>query len=402
MICPHCDARLRRKERGDSTCALCGRRFALDPYRDGRGMHDVRVRRCAERATDGGRLHITLTQLWYASRTANLCTEAAPARGIRAWVRWCVALPAAGALGVGAVLTTGAFRVVAVALAVVLLVLAASLRHRPRTWASASVQPPRDAFLALMRQAWTETYGQLPRAVVDERDAVGPSAAGRGRGQKAVRPEVLILCADRAVARFLTANRLPDRLHALLLEPGPGKRDEESARLVGVERALKAVSSASRGLPVVVLHDADAEGALLAPALRAAFPGRTVVDAGLPVAAVAPGHRAVRRFSVRSGCDAGLLRTVAGLPEGLAGRLAEGWWSPLAAVPPPVLADIVVRAVERALSVAPPAPDSPAHPQNDGFLTWPGPVAASQGPRTAPRAGRRVHTASPPHDRSTP
>ncbi|MFE4330822.1 hypothetical protein ACFRQM_15685 [Streptomyces sp. NPDC056831] len=46
-------------------------------------MHDIRIRGIAGRATDHGRLKITLTQLWYLSRTRNYaCADPDPlARG---------------------------------------------------------------------------------------------------------------------------------------------------------------------------------------------------------------------------------------------------------------------------------------------------------------------------------
>lgn len=71
MICPRCAASLTGKQRSGRICAHCGKRFALDPAVHGTGMHDIRIRGIAERATDHGRLKITLTQLWYLSRSRN-------------------------------------------------------------------------------------------------------------------------------------------------------------------------------------------------------------------------------------------------------------------------------------------------------------------------------------------
>ncbi|KND23349.1 hypothetical protein [Streptomyces acidiscabies] len=41
-----------RKERTNSVCGKCGRAFALDPK-----VHDLRIRRIAERATDTPGIH---------------------------------------------------------------------------------------------------------------------------------------------------------------------------------------------------------------------------------------------------------------------------------------------------------------------------------------------------------
>ncbi|WP_327179788.1 hypothetical protein OG599_33850 [Streptomyces sp. NBC_01335] len=395
MICPGCEARINRKERVGGRCVRCGRRYALDPWSDGAGMHDVRIRRRVERATGNGRLRITLTQLWYASRSSNPFSEASRPRGVRAWVRWAVALPLSAALVTGAVVAHGGLRTAAGWLVPVVLVLAAALRHRPERGAFALVQPPENTFRALMHGAWTTTYGGLPRGVVDERRAAGAAAARRAAEARSGPPHVVLLCTEPVVARFLGENGLPNRPHVLLVTKaadrvggtdGPGR----------VREALELLAGHPAGLPVVVVHDADAEGALLAPALRAAHPGRTVVDAGLRPGAVARNPRAVRRFSGGSGCDAELLRTVAGLPGHEADRLAEGWWWPIAAVPPPVLAEAVTRAVEHAVTAPAPRPDLPGSPFSQGFLTWPDPTGQPQ-----PRGASRTTGKHDQRDRST-
>lgn len=124
---------------------------------------------------------------------------------------------------------------------------------------------------------------------------------------------------------------------------------------------------------MVVLHDADPQGVLLAPLIRGAQPDRVVVDAGLPVSAARGKQGVVRLGRHDPLADAEQLRTVAGLPEADAQWLGEGFWSPLAAVPPRVLESIVVRAVERALAAPRPTPHEDL---THGFLTWP------QAPRT--------------------
>lgn len=393
MICPGCEERITRRERVGGRCVRCGRRYALDPWSDGAGMHDVRIRRCVERATGNGRLRITLTQLWYASRSSNPFSEASRPRGVRAWLRWAVALPLSAALVAVAVVAHGGLRTAAGWLVPVVLVLAAALRHRPGRQAFALVQPPENAFRALMHGAWTTTYGGLPGGVVDERRAAGTSAARRAAKARSGPPEVLVLCTEPVVARFLRENGLPDRPHTLLVTKAAGRAGGPGR----VREALELLAGQRAGLPVVVLHDADASGALLVPALRAAHPGRTVVDAGLRPGTAARSPRAVRRFSEGSGYDAELLRTVAGLPEHEAARLAEGWWWPVAAVPPPVLAEAVARAVTHAVTVPAPRPDLPGSPSSEGFLTWPGPTGQPQ-PRGASRTGGKHDQ----RDRSTP
>ncbi|MCX5609998.1 MULTISPECIES: hypothetical protein [unclassified Streptomyces] len=356
MICPNCSTELKRTERTGQVCSHCHRRFALDPKVHGRGMHDLRIRRCAESLTDGGRLKVTVTQLWYRSRSYSIAWRAREARGIRPGIRWSVALTVCAGLLVYAVLGSGAPAVWARTAAVFVLVVPGLFRYERARPAGSSLSPTEEGFRQLMTGDWRRAYGGLPPGVVNDAARIPGYAASRPP-----RPRAVILCTDHAVAVFLEANDLPVRLRAVLVEADPGSAHEALVDLPGL-------------LPVVVLHDASALGALLAPLLRMAHPDRAVVDAGLPVAAVRGRLGAIHRVSpVTAGShvlavDAGELRAVAGLSEQEATWLAEGFWSPIAAVPPPLLATVVEEAVERAVAMAAARPGSaPAY----GFLTWP-------------------------------
>uniref|UniRef100_UPI003659DDEB hypothetical protein n=1 Tax=unclassified Streptomyces TaxID=2593676 RepID=UPI003659DDEB len=348
MTCPHCFRPLAGKERTGQQCAHCAKRFALDPRIHGRGMNDVRIKRIAAKASGGGRLHITVTQLWYLARTSSSTWGATPARGIRPAVRWLVAVPLALLLLLVGDLTPGVPRALGVTAAVAVVVTASLMRHRPARPAWSSITPSESAFREMMSGPWRAAYRKLPPRVVDD----GPRGTAVRRSP-VDRPEVVILCTDHAVAEFLRANDIPGRLKARLVEAEPAAAHEATAELPD-------------GLPVVVLHDASALGALLAPLLRLAHPDRVVVDAGLPVSAVRTRRGAVHRVSPASTVDAAELRSVAGLPEEDAEWLAQGYWSPLAAVPPRRLEAVVTAAVERARSARPAELRS-----TDGFLTWP-------------------------------
>ncbi|MFD4945839.1 hypothetical protein ACFVYE_15790 [Streptomyces sp. NPDC058239] len=368
MICPGCAASLTGKERTGRVCAHCGKRFALDPAVHGMGMHDIRIRGIAERATDHGRLKITLTQLWYLSRTRNYAWAEQEPQGVPTGIRWLVALPVAVVLLLCAVLTDGVLALVAGAAGCVVLVVASAMRHRPGQPPRSQIIPSEEIFRQLMTGAWSTAYGRLPKGVVDDaRPAPRPRSVSRSRASApASRPTAVILCTDRAAALFLTANDIPGRLGAVLLEAAG--TEGTAGRSDVVAGALKELAEYRSTLPVVVLHDADPLGVLLAPLIRAAQPDRVVVDAGLPVSA-ARGKQGVVRLARHSRfADAEQLRTVAGLPEADAEWLADGFWSPIAAVPPRLLESIVVRAVERALAVPPPGP---GHSHTNGFLTWP-------------------------------
>ncbi|MER5312815.1 hypothetical protein ABT034_34160 [Streptomyces sp. NPDC002773] len=348
MICPHCAAGLTAKERTGFVCSRCDRPFALDPRSHGRGMNDLRIRRIAAHATDGGRRKVTVTQLWYLSRTFSGTWGPSPARGVRPLVRWLVALPLALPLFILSARADGAWSTLSGAAALA-LVAAATLRKRtPARPGGSLITPYESRFRELMEDRWRTTYGQLPPGVVDD----GPHAPALPESPVG-RPVVVLLCTDHAVAVFLRANGIPARLKALLVEAEPAVAHDALADVPG-------------GLPVVVLHDASALGALLAPLLRLAHPDRVVLDAGLPVAAVRHRRGAVHRVAPPRAVDAADLRSVAGLSEEDAVWLAEGFWSPLAAVPPARLESVVTEAVERA-TAAGPSDLRAAH----GFLTWP-------------------------------
>ncbi|MFD9408216.1 hypothetical protein ACFWBN_14515 [Streptomyces sp. NPDC059989] len=357
MICPNCSTELKRKERTGQVCSHCHRPFALDPKVHGRGMHDLRIRRCVDSLTDRGRLTVTLTQLWYRCRTHSRAWPAREARGVRPWIRRLVTLPVAGGLLVCWALTSGTPALLAAGAAVAVLLAAPKLLpYDPALAAGSYLNPTERDFRRLMTGEWRTAYGGLPPGVVDDAERRPGHTAPRPP-----RPRAVILCTDHSVAVFLQANDMPVRLRAVLVEAEP-------------ESAHQALVDVPGRLPVVVLHDASALGALLAPLLRIAHPDRAVVDAGLPVAVVRDRDAAVHRFSpVPAGSrapavDAGELRAVAGLSEEDAAWLAEGFWSPIAAVPAPLLAAVVEEAVERA--VAADSAGSDSAPEY-GFLTWP-------------------------------
>ncbi|MEV6251336.1 hypothetical protein AB0M38_35025 [Streptomyces sp. NPDC051742] len=350
MTCPHCAAKLPAKERTGQVCSRCAKRFALDPRIHGRGMNDLRIRRIAAEATESGRLRMTVTQLWYLSRTYSSCRVAKPARGIRAGVRWLVAAPLALLLLVAGALTHGPPGTIAVTVtaAVAVVVAASVMRYRPAEAPRSYISPAEGEFRQMMAGPWQAAYRKLPPGVADD----GPRAPAP-REAPVDRPEAVILCTDHAVAVFLRVNGIPAKLKALLVEARPSAAHE-------------ALVDVPEGLPVVVLHDASTLGALLAPLLRQAYPDRVVLDAGLPAAAVRTRRGAVHRVAKAPGASAADLRSVAGLSEADAAWLAQGFWSPLAAVPPRRLEAVVTAAVRQARAARTAGLRSP-----DGFLSWP-------------------------------
>ncbi|WP_299531574.1 hypothetical protein [uncultured Streptomyces sp.] len=322
-------------------------------------MHDLRVRRRADRATDGGRLKVTLTQLWYACVNHHSAWEAVGRRGTPPMIRAFVAIPVVTALLVVTGLTAWPLALVPSGAALGVLVAAVALRHREGRPAGSRITPPRLSFTGLMRNTWTPVYGRLPAGVVDD----PPPAAAPPAPEPLRQPRAVLLCTDAPVAHFLRVNGVPARLRAVLVEVRPSVG--ASRRGARTKDALARLAPFRPAVPLVLVRDQDAEGALLAAVLRAARPGQIVVDVCPP--RTGPGGRdavtvltGVRDFSVEE------LRALGGLSADEAARLAAGFVRPVAAVPPPVLMSVVEQAVARAVALAPAGARDAG-----GFLSWP-------------------------------
>ncbi|MFJ7999872.1 hypothetical protein ACIQ7D_22475 [Streptomyces sp. NPDC096310] len=340
MICPHCDQSLLQRERTGRTCSKCNRQFALDPKTNSLRLSDVRIRRVVAKLTDGGRTRITVNQLWYA------LTRKETKRGSgRAGAVGCLAaglpvtlllLVGGGSAGAGVVVFLGFLLG-----AVTILVYVSSLRRRHR----AVEEHPLSHFRSTSMSLWTSVYGSLPSGVVDERHFRHPEPPAR--------PRAVLLCGDASIAVFLAANGIPGRF--------------------GIALVTRADQVAPGSVPVIVLHDADVKGSQLAQDIRAALPGRRVVDAGLPPRAVmnAPGAVPERGPQPSSG-TLDRLRASGTLTDAELEWLAKGWTSPLGAVPPAKLLAAVIRVVERVTG----AKDADVtKAEAVGFLTWPGEAA---------------------------
>ncbi|WP_327673496.1 hypothetical protein [Kitasatospora sp. NBC_00458] len=321
MICPHCAKSLQQRERGGHRCSYCRKEFALDPKSEGTGLHDLRIRKLTARLTLDGRLACTTGQLRYALQRRG---RPDPAFLGNRGGGSCLAVLGLAAIVVGAALN-GTLTVLLVLGGLVLIgtgVRMFRLADTPAPPVPIELRWDADGFRRTVVDRWKKVYGTLPAGLVeDELLRPGPPPAD---------PAFVLLCPDRTVTAFLHANDYPRRHRALLAAD------------------LRAVPA---GPPVVVLHDASPQGLLLVADTRAALPGRRVLDAGLPVRTVLVDqdkyvllrdpHRP-EELQVR------LERTVPGLTATELTWFAEGWWSPLAALPPKRLMAVALRAAERA------------------------------------------------------
>ncbi|MBW5483823.1 hypothetical protein [Streptomyces bambusae] len=366
MICPHCEKNLLRKERTGNTCSHCHRRYALDPKTNPLALNDLRIRRVVHRITDEGRISVSTGQLWYALSRKRI-TEAefgSGSLGVTCGVGLFV-----GFLGIVAelvpLLYVSGFLLVAVG-----GILAAR-------WAGIGKGIPPVTHELFRKDAlgeWQRVYGGLPPGVVDDTGdpwrATAQALASAPASAPATGRTAVLLCSDRSVATFLAANAVPFR-HGIPLVRDP--------------RDLRKLPA---GLPVLVLHDADAEGELLVHRLRDELPGRRVVDAGLPLRTLRPlpGGVPYRDPARKPGAEE--MRRLRELgtvtPEEL-DRLAKGWRFPLVAVPPSKLLDVVTRFAEEAGRKT----DSERRRAAAvGFMTWPG-TGTADGSAAAAGGGAR-------------
>ncbi|HEV7652893.1 MAG TPA: hypothetical protein VGP26_32455 [Actinophytocola sp.] len=339
MICPHCSRNLLYKQRGRRRCTYCRQEFAFEPKTNKLHLHDMKIRKFAERLSDKNRLRYTVTQLWYGVARKQLADRPTPLAGCGC------GLLLAGVVATGVIIgltgvDSGSVGGVVLGVAVVVVLAYVLIRmRRNRLRREAVIRPavPLGEFRDLILRRWAEVYRGLPSSMIDEDMAVAPAVA---------HPRVALVCPDRSVLACLGANGVPQTFAMAL-----------------------AMSAANLppGVPVVVMHDASAEGCRFAAQVRAAVPGRVVVDAGLRPSAVMRKESLLRlrRKPFSPGELAGLPLTQ---PE--VTWLAQGWWSPVAAIGPVPLLAAVTKAVQRAQAVA-----DPEHRRAErlGFLTWPAP-----------------------------
>lgn len=333
MICPSCSRTLTYRQRGGRRCSLCRKDFALEPRDNPLRLHDMRVRRLAAKLGDNGRLRYTATQLWYAAARKKVAEgPGTPLNGCGCFifiggVALLIVLGATGATSfTGPAIAVGAVVVLAYTL---LLTVRRSRRARAEVTMPISV----DTFRDLLVVRWPQVHGGPPPGLVDDRRFAAPPVE---------RPAVAVVCPSPSVLTCLAANGVP-RTFAAVLANSP--------------------NTVPPGVPVVVLHDASRAGVQFAAHARAALPGRVVLDAGLRVRTVMS-----KLTMLRLREEPGQPPRDLPLSPAERGWLAQGWWSPIAAVPPAPLLASVSRAIQRATAAADP---DRRQAERLGFLSWP-------------------------------
>jgi hypothetical protein len=181
-------------------------------------------------------------------------------------------------------------------------------------------------------------YGGPPPGWVDEGTSSPPAYVEH--------PRSAVLCADRSVLACLAANDVA-----------------RSRAMVLAER----IEQLPPEIPVIVLHDASVPGLLFADHARAALGARAVV-AGLAPRAVLANKSSLRLCEGWQPRDDLARLRPGSLSQAEIDWLAEGFWSPIAAIPPAKLLAAVDRSVQRIEEMVDP---DRRQALAIGFLTWP-------------------------------
>jgi hypothetical protein len=341
MICPHCSRSVRYRSRGNRKCGYCGQRFALEPKQDPFRLSDMRLRNLDAKLSEG-RLWYTSTQLWYAAARKELVPKRPSAvRKVMTGVFVVVSvLPFIACMlltvrdeGINA---TGVVIFGAVLVISVFATARAIRAGRRRT----SVSVPHGEFRRRVLEPWVGVYGAEPPALIPEARPVAP--------QNPANPTLVVLCPDPAVLACLHANAIGTRLNVAVLA-----RAEE----------------APPDVPVALLHDTSVDGYLFGAWVRGRLAARRVFDIGPRPRTVKESTAAIRLRGRRPASDPiERLRAARVLTEPELAWLADGWWSPVAALRPKALVDRITEAVERVGNADPDRRAASAL----GFLTWPG------------------------------
>lgn len=390
MKCPHCLADLKYRERTDRRCPRCQKSFALEPRANPLKMSDLRLRRLAERLSQQGAYRYTASQLGYftvlrdlqplvkqlgssdpSSQRRNALISVlvyiAALLAILA-VFWVVALLAPNLASV--------LRCLTIPLVLIVIILTVgTLTSYPRLrrkieGLSATAFDQANSFEQTYVLPWERVHGQLPGRASQEE-----LARLRQYQPPPSRLRAALVSPDMDVLDCLRANGVPERLDLALLPFGELYSE--------AEKGVLALLREQPRLPILLLHDASLQGALLRDLLLKRWklaPNHRIVELGLRSAQVRRWHWPWRQEPVAP-LSLKLLESRARTPGALALEqeeikwLSQGYVTPVRFVPPAKLVQVTTKAVERLAPARPPRVDPERQAQLEaqaiGFMSWP-------------------------------
>jgi hypothetical protein len=334
MICPHCTASLRRKDRPNQICGTCKRPFVFEPKTNPLAAHDVKLRGLGEKLAEG-RYWYTVTQLWYSAARKTNRVDQGRGTGFGAIVPIVV-----GGILLGVGLANALALAVVGGLLILIGITIIVLRVSGVWKRGVAVGMPVDEFRRQLVSGWTRVYGGLPTGLVDEWQLrPGPPPAD---------PVFAVLSPDPAVLACLRVNDIERQFKTALA----GK-----------------VADLPPAIPVAVLRDASIEGELFLAQARHELHGRRVVDLGLrPRGAVAAKTSFLLRGKARHPDRIAWLRASTTLTRSELDWLGRGWSSPVAALRP---GQLIARVEKAATELGRPTDPDERVAEAVGFMTWP-------------------------------
>ncbi|NJN16976.1 MAG: hypothetical protein HC822_12240 [Oscillochloris sp.] len=357
MKCPHCETELTYRQRGGRRCGSCKRAFALEPRTNPFKLHDLRLKQLDAKLSAGGSLAYSSEQLRYAAAGKALASQRPPT------VLGCAMILAIVAGIIASIVTEEILIGIVLAVVVVGLGLIVRALFGNRIgYPQVPLDPARFERDVLKR--FHEVYLQMPPGLID----TALRARINRRLPAAADLRGAIVCPEPAVRECLLANGVQTTFGlAVLPAGGPFTPDEQAHLDVLRNRA---------DLPLLLLHDASPSGCLLADQVAAALglPGdRRVLDLGLRP------QTAIKRSLLVIGAkpdpqQIAMLRRKAQLEAAEIAWLESGKITPILAVPPARLVQLIKRATER-IAARRPAITQTNTPQQlagaVGFMSWP-------------------------------
>lgn len=345
MKCPHCSTDLKYRERGGQKCSSCGREFALEPKNDPLGLHDIKFRNAVSKLSADGKFYFTSGQLFYFLSRKKIKNTFHTARG---FLIFFVIVCTVGSIPLSS--TPLVFLTVPAAVVFAILLIIFWKQEGRLTLPKTQREFEDDAL-----HRWRTVYQKLPPRLIT--NAHLPPENSRvlenTRG--------ILICHEQEILACLAANGTAENLGLILLNAPPTYPQTKNAKLDFIRER--------RDLPIFILHDASIEGCLMKDEFirrnLGGEPTRRVYDIGLRPRAVMKSNL----LRLRENDSTNLTDGLSGLaPEEIA-WLKKGYYTPLLALAPAQLINLVSGAVQRVYQRETKAA-AQTNAEAVGFMTW--------------------------------
>lgn len=367
MICPHCQADIRRKERYGRRCSRCRQEFALEPKENPLRLHDIRFQKIIDRISQEGQLFYTPAQLLHVSSQKTVTTANAPGCG-------CIftALIVGGftlffVMGsdfpvLGSLPTPVQFGLGLAALLLILAFAIARTYDMRRPWVYLKLPMTLKDFEAQIIDRWQRIYEPAIPGLMDE----AAQQAARTRQPAVSDLKAVLVSPATDILLCLQANGLAEEL-------GLGMLSVRVNEFTPTEQTILNALQQNPELPVFVLHSASPGGLLAAARIRSLFKlteAHRVHDLALHPKQVQE-NNLMRLGAKPEEKELSQLRQQAGPSLGNEDItwLQKGYYGPILGLRPARLIKIIRAAIEKRAPAFAESPETKA--KAVGFMTWP-------------------------------